>query len=104
MVRSLDEIVAIIDSGSELIIDARPSGRFEGTAPEPRPGIPSGHMPGTRNVPFPSVMTTDGRHASFPSPGFLLGCRAWPQMCKLPHRSEVEKRFGDIKLNGSSDS
>ena len=34
------------------ILDARPSGRFKGTDPEPRPGLPSGHIPGSINVPF----------------------------------------------------
>jgi thiosulfate/3-mercaptopyruvate sulfurtransferase len=34
------------------ILDARSAGRFAGTAPEPRPGISSGHMPGATSVPF----------------------------------------------------
>ena len=34
------------------ILDARSAARFNGTAPEPRPGLPSGHMPGARNLPF----------------------------------------------------
>ena len=34
------------------IVDARPSGRFNGTAPEPRADISSGHMPHSYNVPF----------------------------------------------------
>jgi thiosulfate/3-mercaptopyruvate sulfurtransferase len=34
------------------ILDARSAGRFQGTAPEPRPGIRSGHMPGATSVPF----------------------------------------------------
>ncbi len=34
------------------ILDARSSGRFTGAAPEPRPGISSGHMPGAINTPF----------------------------------------------------
>ncbi len=42
------------------VVDARPADRFAGTAPEPRPGIPSGHMPGARNVPFASLIA-DGR-------------------------------------------
>lgn len=33
-------------NASDQIIDARPSGRFEGTMPEPRPGLRGGHMPG----------------------------------------------------------
>ncbi len=34
------------------ILDARSAGRFVGTAPEPRAGISSGHMPGATSVPF----------------------------------------------------
>ena len=34
------------------ILDARSSARFHGAAPEPRPGIRSGHMPGATNIPF----------------------------------------------------
>ena len=30
----------------------RPAGRFEGSAPEPRPGCRSGHAPGAVNAPF----------------------------------------------------
>jgi thiosulfate/3-mercaptopyruvate sulfurtransferase len=33
------------------VVDARSAERFAGTAPEPRPGLPSGHMPGALNVP-----------------------------------------------------
>ncbi len=43
-----------------LVLDARPAGRFDGTAPEPRPGLPSGHMPGSRNLPFPALLNPDG--------------------------------------------
>ncbi|KAK8122090.1 thiosulfate sulfurtransferase [Apiospora sp. TS-2023a] len=38
------------------ILDARPEGRFNGTAPEPREGLSSGHMPGAINIPFSSVL------------------------------------------------
>ncbi len=34
------------------IVDARSAARFAGTAPEPRPGIRHGHMPGAINLPF----------------------------------------------------
>jgi 3-mercaptopyruvate sulfurtransferase SseA len=37
------------------VIDARPAGRFAGVDPEPRPGLPSGHMPGAKSVPFMQV-------------------------------------------------
>ena len=43
-----------------VVLDARAAGRFAGTAPEPRPGLPSGHMPGSRNLPFTDLLAADG--------------------------------------------
>jgi thiosulfate/3-mercaptopyruvate sulfurtransferase len=43
----------------EQVVDARAAGRFDGTAPEARPGLRSGHVPGSRNVPYEHV--TDPR-------------------------------------------
>lgn len=42
------------------IVDARSAGRFAGTAPEPRVGIPSGHMPGATSLPF-TELAENGR-------------------------------------------
>ena len=47
----LDEMKTIVAMGSRQIADARPRGRFTGAEPEPRAGIPSGHMPGAVNIP-----------------------------------------------------
>ncbi|KAI8379518.1 Rhodanese-like domain-containing protein [Radiomyces spectabilis] len=38
------------------VLDARPHARFTGEAPEPRPGLSSGHMPGSISVPFNEVI------------------------------------------------
>lgn len=43
------------------ILDARSAERFEGRAPEPRPGLSSGHMPGSRCAPFTALTGEDGR-------------------------------------------
>ncbi len=51
-VRSIAQLVANLDSPKEQVIDARPSARFAGSVPEPRPGLRSGHIPGSRNVPY----------------------------------------------------
>jgi thiosulfate/3-mercaptopyruvate sulfurtransferase len=51
-VRSMQEMIANVGSNAEQVIDARAADRFEGRAPEPRPGIRSGHIPGARNVPY----------------------------------------------------
>jgi thiosulfate/3-mercaptopyruvate sulfurtransferase len=38
------------------VVDSRPADRFRGEAPEPRPGVRSGHMPGSLNVPFTDIV------------------------------------------------
>jgi thiosulfate/3-mercaptopyruvate sulfurtransferase len=40
----------------QQILDARSAARFNGTAPEPRPGLSSGHMPGATSVPFTELV------------------------------------------------
>jgi len=47
-------------AGGELVLDARPAGRFAGSVPEPRPELPSGHIPGSRNIPSSSLLHPDG--------------------------------------------
>lgn len=39
-------------AAAHQVVDARAAERFEGRAPEPRPELPSGHMPGSRNLPW----------------------------------------------------
>lgn len=53
-VRSFIEVEHILATQGQ-IVDARAAGRFSGTAPEPRPGLSSGHMPGSFNVPYTEV-------------------------------------------------
>ena len=45
-------------------VDARGNARFEGSEPDPRPGVASGHAPGCRNLPFLAVYREDGRFKS----------------------------------------
>jgi len=59
LVKGIGDVKRIIADGSALILDARAKGRFDGTAPEPRPGLPSGHMPGTKSVPFNELLNAD---------------------------------------------
>ena len=42
------------------VVDARPSGRFYGTSPEPRAGLRSGRIPGSFSLPFGALKRTDG--------------------------------------------
>jgi thiosulfate/3-mercaptopyruvate sulfurtransferase len=59
LVRGIGDVKRIIAEGGALILDARAKGRFDGTAPEPRPGLPSGHMPGAKSVPFNELLNAD---------------------------------------------
>jgi thiosulfate/3-mercaptopyruvate sulfurtransferase len=43
------------------VLDARSGARFRGEAPEPRPGLRGGHMPGAVSVPYTAVLAEDGR-------------------------------------------
>jgi len=61
IVRSFDQVKANLASGRELVLDARSAGRFTGTEPEPRPGLKSGHIPGSANVPFLDLIDPDTR-------------------------------------------
>ncbi len=56
LVRDIDQVSAILKTGTEQVVDVRSAGRFEGTAPEPRAGLRSGHMPGARNLPFTDLV------------------------------------------------
>jgi thiosulfate/3-mercaptopyruvate sulfurtransferase len=59
MVRSKAQLLANLTSKTEQVVDARAAGRFQGTAPEPRAGLRSGHIPGSRNLPFTRLVDPD---------------------------------------------
>jgi len=59
-VASMAQVQEIASAGDAQVVDARSPGRFEGTEPEPRPGLRSGHIPGSRNVHFRSLVRVDG--------------------------------------------
>ncbi|KAL3797979.1 hypothetical protein HJC23_013217 [Cyclotella cryptica] len=56
----MDQVRDIVTSPKEtaeaIVVDARSAGRFYGREPEPRPGLRGGHMPGSLNVPFLSLL------------------------------------------------
>jgi thiosulfate/3-mercaptopyruvate sulfurtransferase len=60
LVRDAAEVRGLIASKAAQIVDARAAGRFEGRDPDPRPGLRKGHIPGSRNVPFASLVNADG--------------------------------------------
>jgi thiosulfate/3-mercaptopyruvate sulfurtransferase len=54
--RGLGDIRGNLETRAELVLDARPAGRFAGTDPEPRPGLPSGHIPGAVSLPASELL------------------------------------------------
>ncbi|MGO4704202.1 3-mercaptopyruvate sulfurtransferase [Microvirga sp. 2MCAF38] len=50
------DVQSALQAGSAQIVDARPAERFRGEAPEPRPGLRAGHMPGSLNMPFAEII------------------------------------------------
>ena len=46
--------------GEGVILDARGRGRFNGSEPDPRPGVTAGHIPGSHNLPFAELYNQDG--------------------------------------------
>ena len=59
-VRDLAAMQANLIHRREQVVDVRSPGRFQGTEPEPRPGLRSGHLPGSRNLPFTELVNPDG--------------------------------------------
>lgn len=55
-VKSIDDVQENIRTQDSLLIDARSAGRFAGTAPEPREGLRSGHIPHSINLPYERVL------------------------------------------------
>ena len=60
LVRDVSDIKALLKDRSAEIVDARAADRFAGKAPEPRPGLRSGHIPGAHNLPYARLVRQDG--------------------------------------------
>jgi thiosulfate/3-mercaptopyruvate sulfurtransferase len=78
--RGVGDVMRNVAAGSELVLDARAAGRFTGAVPEPRPGMRSGHIPGSANVPYTDLLHADGTFRS---------------------TSEVRARFANAGIDGS---
>ena len=55
-VAMLADVRMALTDDSAQIVDARPAERFSGKAAEPRPGLRSGHMPGSFSVPYSGLL------------------------------------------------
>ncbi|MDX3899974.1 MAG: 3-mercaptopyruvate sulfurtransferase [Sphingobium sp.] len=78
--RTKADMLANLNGGAAQVIDARGKGRFTGEEAEPRPGMASGHIPGSLNLPYSALFDADNRmkrgdamRAAFVDAGLDLG-------------------------------
>lgn len=57
--RGIGDLLRNLQTGEELVLDARAAARFHGEAAEPRASLPSGHIPGSRNIPYAELLYPD---------------------------------------------
>ncbi len=60
LVKDVTQVAAASKLGDWQILDARSPGRFRGEEPEVRPGLRSGHIPGSLNVHYATLLNEDG--------------------------------------------
>ncbi|CAI8595466.1 unnamed protein product [Vicia faba] len=65
LVWTLEQVTKNIEEKSHQQVDARSKPRFDGIAAEPRKGIRSGHVPGSKCIPFPQIL--DSSQALLPA-------------------------------------
>ncbi len=63
LIKNKEQILENISTKEAVLMDARSSDRFHATQEEPRPGMRSGHIPGSINVPF-TELQLDGKYKS----------------------------------------
>jgi len=59
LVRDVTQVSQAAKLEDAQIVDARAAARFRGDAPEPREGLRAGHIPGSRSVPFTTLLNDD---------------------------------------------
>ncbi len=60
LVRDIEQMKANLASRRAQVVDARGRGRFTGEEAEFRPGLRSGHIPGSRSLPYTTLLHEDG--------------------------------------------
>ncbi len=73
LVRDKSQVLAATRGRKDTILDARSTGRFNGSEPEPREGLSSGHIPGSTSIPASSLIEPNGRMKSKEALGDLIG-------------------------------
>lgn len=56
-----DDLLRNLKDKDTLVVDARPSARYNGNAAEPRLGMRTGHIPGSINLPFGALIDQETR-------------------------------------------
>ncbi|MFC7050334.1 3-mercaptopyruvate sulfurtransferase [Emcibacter nanhaiensis] len=64
LVRELDQMMENLNSKREQVVDARSAARFNAESEEPRPGMKSGHIPGSLNLPYERLFNENGTYKS----------------------------------------
>ena len=80
LVKDVSQVASASKLGDWQILDARSAERFRGEVEEPRPGLRTGHIPNSLNLPFPDLQNPDGTmkdpdalRAAFAAAGVDLG-------------------------------
>ena len=60
LVKDVTQVAHASKLAQAEIIDARAAARFKGEVAEPRAGLRSGHIPGSKNVPFSTLLNEGG--------------------------------------------
>jgi len=60
MVRDVTQVARAAKLADHEIVDARSPERFSGSVPEPRAGLRAGHIPGSKNVHYATLLNADG--------------------------------------------
>jgi len=60
LIRNVTQVAACSKLSTATILDARSIARFKGEEKEPRPGLRSGHIPGSKNLHYEILLNRDG--------------------------------------------
>ena len=74
LVRDTEQVKEAL-AGTEQVGDVRAANRFSGEAPEPRPGLRAGHMPGALNLPWEKLIDPQ-RGTMLPAEGLRAAIEA----------------------------